>query len=56
MVKKGFKHSKETKAKMSANRKGKCIGKDHPKWIGEKPFCIDCNKQLKVHKSQEKAA
>ncbi|KKM89326.1 hypothetical protein LCGC14_1249810 [marine sediment metagenome] len=31
---KGFKHSEETKEKMSETRKGKYIGKNNPNWKG----------------------
>ncbi len=34
--KKGFKHSQETREKISRNRKNKCLGSDNPRWNGGK--------------------
>lgn len=47
---KGVKHTEEAKTKMSKNRKGKCIGKNHPNWrggISKEFYGIEFNKELK---------
>lgn len=36
----GYKHTKESKAKISKNRKGKCLGKDNPIWGQSRPQSV----------------